>query len=76
MSVKGVSPRLNLLEPGFLTKDSISFAKANGMCSKEFENLPDKEPLNLPMLQIHALPVSLKRIETKQNKTFKRKEKT
>ena len=40
MSVKDVFPRLNTLEPGFLMKDSISFARANGMYNKELENPP------------------------------------
>ena len=71
MPIKDVFPRLDTLEPGFLRKDSISFAKANGMYSKELENLSDKELLNLSTIQIHVLPVSLKRIETKQNRQMK-----
>ena len=61
MSIKDVFPRLGALEPGFLTKDSIKFAKANGMYNKELENPPDEELLNLHMIQIHVLPVSLKK---------------
>ena len=38
------------------------------MYNKGLENLPDRELLNLSMIQIHVLPASLKRIETKQKK--------
>ena len=37
MRIEDVSPMLNALGAGFLKKDDISPAKANGMCSKELE---------------------------------------
>ena len=72
----GAFPRLNALEPGFLKKYSIRFAKANGMYNKEFENLPGKELLNLAMIQIHVFPVSRKknRNETQLPKEGRRRE--
>ena len=64
----GISPRLNALEPGFLKKDSLKFAKANGMFREGLENMADKELMSLSMIQIYVLPASQKRIETKQKK--------
>ena len=64
----GIFPRLNSLEPGFLKKDTIKFANANGVFLGELENMSDKELLNLSMVQIYVLPASGQRIEMKQKK--------
>ena len=68
----GIFPRLNSLEPGFLKKDTIKFAKANRMFLGEIENMSDKELLKLDMVQIYVLPASGKRIEMKQKKKKKK----
>ena len=67
-----VFPRLNALEPGFLKKDSLKFAKANGVFRGGLEDMSDKELMSLSMIQIFVLPASQKRIEMKQKKKKKR----
>ena len=69
----GIFPRLSSLEPGFLKKDTIKFAKANRMFLGEIENMSDKELLKLDMVQIYVLPASGKRIEMKQKKKKRNK---
>ena len=49
-----VFPRLNALEPGFLKKDSLKFAKANGMFREGLENTHGEELMNLSTIQISS----------------------
>ena len=52
----------------FLKKDSIKFAKANGMFREGVGNISGEELMNLIMIQIFVLPASQKknRIETEE----------
>ena len=47
MSGKDVYPRLNSLDPGFLKKDVIRYAEANGIYTGQLGNFPGKELLSL-----------------------------
>ena len=67
MSGRDVYPRLNALEPCFLKKAAILYAKANGMYTGALENSPGEELLCLKMAQVRVLPHSLERIQRKQN---------
>ena len=72
MSVQDVYPRLNSLEPGFLRRDVIRYAKANGLYAETLGVFSDKELLGLEMAQVHVLPNSPERIQNKTKHRLKK----
>ena len=67
-----VVPMLRALEPGFLKRDHIKLAKANGVFYEGLGNMSYKELMSLSMIQIYVLPANHQRIEMKQKKEEKK----
>ena len=75
MSVRDVYPRLDSLEPGFLGRDVIRYAKANGLYAETLGGFSGNQLIGLEMVQLHVLPHSHQRILGKSKHPLKKTDK-
>ena len=63
---KDIYTKLEASNPGFLRKDVSEYAKENSLYTEALQSFTDVELLKLKMAQLHALPISQKRILQKE----------